>query len=434
MQNRSAVILAAILILIPLHSSGQKLINSPIARYNLGIIEPAGSFRSLGMGGTATAMRDNLTLYYTNPASYSSLDTNSFIFDFGLDYGINIISDGTNTDVSEDLNFDHIIIGFPIMKRWGIAAGLVPVTNGYYNISETVLEGDDDYNEVTGEYISYHRGSGGFTNFFLGTGLNITKNLSAGVNMSLLFGSIKRYNEFDFADYYYTFQTNMTEQFRMSGIGMDFGLQYSASLKNDYFLNLGASYSTGKNCKSSFENIAYRFNVYSSADTIEYALDDSTKSYIPGTLRAGLAFGKKNKFIVGIDYLYSFWKDAEFHGSAGYVTNTQTLLLGAEYTPDRLSNYNFLKRVDYRLGGHIGNNYLLFNGDKVNEIGASFGLGIPMKRRYSSLQNLYSKINFYVDYTRKSVTGQSFTHDENYFTFGLSLNLFDNWFLKRKYD
>ena len=117
MQNRSAVILATILILIPLHSSGQKLINSPIARYNLGIIEPAGSFRSLGMGGTATALRDNLTIYFTNPASYSSLDTNSFIFDFGLDYGLNIISDGSKTDLSEDLNFDHIIIGFPIMKK-----------------------------------------------------------------------------------------------------------------------------------------------------------------------------------------------------------------------------------------------------------------------------------------------------------------------------
>lgn len=434
MQNRSAAILAAILLLLPLHSSGQKLVNSPIARYNLGIIEPAGSFRSLGMGGTAIAMRDNLTLFHTNPASYSSLDTNSFIFDFGMDYGMNIISDGSNTDLSEDLNFDHLIIGFPIMKRWGFAAGLVPVTNGYYHISESVKKGDPGYDEIAGEYISFHNGSGGLTNFFVGTGLNITKNLSVGANMSLLFGSIKRYNEFDFADYSYTFQTNVTEVTKYSGIGMDFGLQYSADLKNNYFLNLGASYSTGRNCKTSFEKIAYRFNVYSPADTIEYSSDDSTRSHIPGTFRAGVAFGKKNKYTVGIDYLYSFWKDAEFPGSEGYVANTQTLILGAEYTPDRLSNYNFLKRVDYRLGVHIGNNYLLFNGDKINETGVSIGFGVPIKRKYSSLPSFYSKINFFADFTRKSVTGQSFKHNENYFTFGLSLNLFDNWFLKRKYD
>ncbi len=428
MQNRSAGILAAILILIPLYSSGQKLVNSPIARYNLGILEPAGSFRSLGMAGTATAMRHNTTIYFTNPASYSSLDTNSFIFDFGLDYGLNIISDGAKTDLSEDLNFDHFIIGFPISRKWGFATGLVPVSNGYYNIAETVEKGDDGYNEITGEYISYHSGSGGFTNFFLGTGLNITKNLSAGANMSLLFGSIKRYNEFDFADYYYTFQTNMTENFRMTGIGLDFGLQYTAALKNDHFLNIGASYSTPKNCKSSYQLIAYRYNVYSSADTLPgFPVYDSTKAHIPGTVRAGLAFGKKDKFVVGVDYIYSRWGEAKFKGSTGNVANTQSLLIGAEYTPDRLANYSFIKRMDYRLGGHLGNNYLLFNGDKVNEYGVSLGAGIPMRRTFS-------KVNFFADFTRKSVTGQSFNHYENYFTFGLSINLYDIWFLKRKYD
>ncbi len=66
------------------------------------------------------------------------------------------------------------------------------MTNGYYNIAETVIEGDPDYDEITGEYISYHGGSGGFASFFFGTGLNITKNLSAGVNMSFLLGSLKQ--------------------------------------------------------------------------------------------------------------------------------------------------------------------------------------------------------------------------------------------------
>ena len=415
------------MLLFPFLSSGQKLINSPVARYNLGIIEPAGSFRSLGMAGTGTAIRNNTSIYFVNPASYSSLDTNSFVFDFGMDYGINIISDGSTNSVSEDLNFNHLIIGFPIMKRWGFAAGVIPVTNGYYNISESVREGDPGYDEITGEYISYHSGSGGLTNFFVGTGLNITRNLSVGANMSLLFGSIRRYNEFDFADYYYTFQTNMTEMIKLSGIGMDFGLQYSADLKNDHFFNLGVSLSTGKNCKSSFEKISYRYNLYSSPDTIEYSFNDSTKSYIPGTVRAGLAFGKKHKYTIAIDYVNSLWEKADFQGSARFVANTSTVLLGAEYTPDWLANYSFLKRIDYRLGGHAGNNYLLFNGSRINEYGVSLGVGIPMRRTYS-------KTNFYFDYTRKNVTGQTFTHIENYFTFGLSINLYDMWFLKRKYD
>jgi hypothetical protein len=427
MQNKTAGIVAVFLLLIPFLSSGQKLINSPIARYNLGIIETAGPFRSLGMAGTGTAMRDRTTIYYTNPASYSSLDTNSFIFDFGLDYGINVVSDGSTKDVSDDLNFDHIILGFPVTRRWGVALGLVPFSNGYYNLSESVREGDSGYDEITGEYISYHKGSGGFTSFFIGTGLNLTKSFSVGANMSLLFGSIKRSNEFNFADFYYTFQTNMTERLEMTGIGFDFGAQYSATFKENYFLNLGASYSTGRNCKTILENTIYRFNVYSSNDILEYTLANDLRSSLPGSLSAGLSIGRKNKFVAAADYSYTSWAKAEFPGSEGSVTNSRTFSIGAEYTPDWLANYNFLKRIDYRLGVHTGNNYLLFNGSGVKETGVSFGLGIPMRRTYS-------KTNFFADYTRKNITDQPFTHTENYFSFGISINMYDFWFIKRRYE
>ncbi|MCU0457181.1 MAG: hypothetical protein MUE74_12850 [Bacteroidales bacterium] len=427
MQNKTAGIVAAFLLLIPFLSSGQKSINSPIARYNLGIIETPGPFRSLGMAGTGTAMRDRTSVYYTNPASYSSLDTNSFIFDFGLDYGINMVSDGNTNDVSDDLNFDHIILGFPVTRRWGVALGLVPFSNGYYNLSETVREGDSGYDEITGEYISYHRGSGGYTSFFIGTGLNLTKNLSVGANMSLLFGSIRRVNEFDFADYYYTFQTSMNERLQMTGIGFDLGAQYSVAFKEAYFLNLGASYSTGRKCKTTLEKTIYRFNVYSSNDILDYSYDDDLKSSLPGSVSTGLAIGKKNKFVAAADYTYAAWGNAEFPGSEGYVANTGTFSLGAEYTPDWLANYNFLKRIDYRIGVHTGKNYLLYNGSRVKETGVSIGLGVPMRRSYS-------KTNFFADYTRKNIADQPFTHTENYFSFGISINMYDFWFIKRRYE
>ena len=434
MQNRTARILISILLFIPLYTSGQKMVNSPLGRFNLGILEPAGSFRSAGMGGVGTAVRDNINIFYLNPASYSSLDTNSFVFDFGIDYGVNIISDGSNSDLSEDLNFDHIMIGFPVKKNWGFAAGLVPVSNSYYNMAVKVSEGDAGYDPLIGEYTAYHGGSGGFTNFFFGTGLNITKNLSAGINMSLLFGSLRRYNEFDFTDYYYTFQSNKTEKLQMSGIGFDLGLQYSAQLKNDHFMNVGASYSTPRNCKSTYENVAFRFNMYSATDTLNYILNDSAKAYLPGTIRGGLAFGKKNKFVASLDYIFTGWKNADFPGIQGSLVNTYNLLAGIEYTPDRFSNYSYMKRIDYRAGGHLGNNYLSVDGYKVKEFGFSIGAGIPLRRRYPNPANFYSKVSTYIDYTRRSVSGAPYEHKENYFTIGLSLNLYDNWFIKRRYD
>lgn len=96
--------------------NGQKQVNSPYARFNLGILEPAGSFKSLGMGGVGVAFRDNNTIFVSNPASYSSLDTNSFIFDFGIDYSMNLLTDGESKYSSDDVNFDHFLIGFPWLK------------------------------------------------------------------------------------------------------------------------------------------------------------------------------------------------------------------------------------------------------------------------------------------------------------------------------
>lgn len=424
MQNRLAAILLIIFISFPFKSSGQKLINSPISRFNLGILEPAGSFRSIGMGGTGVALRDKSSIYFSNPASYSSIDTNSFVFDIGIDYGINILSDDSSTYNSDDMNFDHLLMGFPIARRWGIALGIVPLSNGYYNITQTI----PDDNMGTGEYTEYHKGNGSFTNFFIGSGINITRNFSVGANMTLLFGSIKRSNEFDFTKDVNVYNTITTEKIQLTGIGVDLGLQYFALLKNDYFLNAGTSWSLGKKCKSQYSSIAYRYNYYGITDTLNNIIvDDSTKAHIPGTLRLGLSFGKNNKFTTGIDFIYTNWSKAKFHGSEGYLANTKALLVGAEYIPDKFSNYSFFKRIEYRIGGHVEDNYLVLKGKQVKEIGASIGFGIPLRRSYS-------KTNFFFDYTKKSWKAGDIKLIENYFTMGISLNLYDRWFLKRKYD
>ena len=105
------------------------------------------------MGGIGTAMRDNSSIYFTNPASYSSLDTNSFVFDFGLDYGRNFISDGVSKFSSDDIKFSSSYNGFPSWQRDGVLQlGIVPVSSGYYKITETVTSTDPGYDPNIGEY------------------------------------------------------------------------------------------------------------------------------------------------------------------------------------------------------------------------------------------------------------------------------------------
>jgi len=390
------------------------------------MLEPAGSFRSIGMGGIGIALRDNNSIYFSNPASYTSIDTNSFVFDFGLDYSINLLREGDNHYYSDDMNFDHMLMGFPLTKRIGVATGIIPFSDGYYKISRSVLEGDPGYDPVTGAYTSLHQGEGGLTSFFVGTGIDLTRHLSAGINMTILFGQITRTNQYIFADYN-VFHDKNTEQLQMNGINLDYGIQYSTSIKKSYFFNAGASFTAEKHYKSNYENLTLRYTAYGAhtQDTLLYSTD-SRKALLPATLRFGISFGKTNKYTAGIDYITSNWSRAKIHGTEGYLTSSRSVLFGFELIPDRYSNYSFVKRIGYRLGGHYEDSYLIINGEQIKEIGMSIGFGFPMPRTPS-------KANLFIDYTRKSGSSANL-HTENYFTMGISLNLYDFWFLKQKYE
>jgi hypothetical protein len=285
------------------------------------------------------------------------------------------------------------------------------------------------------EYTSYHDGSGGFTNFFIGSGIRLNKNFSVGANMTLLFGQVIRNNEFYFNDSYgeavlhydNVFNDKSIEKLQLSGINFDYGIQYTASFKNGYYFNAGVSANLKKHYSSKYEQFSSKLFVSSVVDTISYVADDSTKAIIPGTLKMGISFGKKNKFTAGIDFISTKWSDSKIPGAYGYAADTRSWLFGAEFIPDKFSNYSFLKRLEYRIGGHVEDNYLIINGEQVKEYGASLGIGIPMGRTLS-------KTNLFFDFTRKTGSQANNLHNENCYTLGISLNLYDFWFRKRKYD
>lgn len=427
MRNKLLVVLLSLIFLIPDLAEAQKQIDSPYSRFNIGSLQPSGSFSSLGMGGTGTALKDNSSLYFNNPATYCSLDTNSFVFDFGLDYGRNFINGSSSKFSSDDINFHHLVMGFPIKKNWGVSIGLVPVSSGFYNIINTVKSGDAGYNSSVGEYSIYHSGTGSLNKVFVGTGLQVIKNLSFGINFTYLSGKLTRSNEFIFSDLQNAFHNSSSESVEIRGLGLEFGALYSVTFKKDHFLNLGASLSVNRNYNTRYNELAYKYSVYSVSDTISYVADNNAKTLIPGTLRLGVAFGKKDKFVTSFDFIQTKWSSSKIPGTSGYAADTKNFALGCELTPDKYSNYSFLSRMDYRLGAHFGDNYLIINGEQIKEYGVSFGIGVPLRRTSS-------KANFFIDLTNKSGSATSSLHNEKYLTMGLSLNLYDFWFVKRKYD
>ena len=429
--------LAGIFIVLSLSSffvNGQKLINSPYSRFNIGALEPVSTFKSQGMGGVSSSLRDISSIFYTNPASYSSLDTTSSVFDFGLDYSMNYITTPSGESYfSDDINFDHVMIGFPIRRGWGLSFGVVPVSNGYYKLYNTVTKTDPEYDPITGAYTSVHTGEGSLSNFYLGTGFKILKNLSVGVNMTVLFGILDKKYDVTFSDFMTTFHNNAKESMQLGGVNFDYGIQYHKVSAKNRFLNVGASLTTGHEYNSDYSSLSYKSTAYGGLDTINFVRNENEKAFMPGTIRGGFAFGKINKFTAAFEYVYTTWSELALPGLNGYSADTRTYHFGLEYIPEKYSNYSFARRIEYRLGAHFGDDYLIIDGVQLKELGASFGAGIPMGLSLADKRSL-SRINLIFDYSRRYGPSSSNFHNENYFTFGVSLNLYDFWFVQRKYD
>lgn len=434
MRNKLIIVSSILFLSVGINITAQKLINTPYSRFNIGTLETQGSFKSLGMGGASVALRDNNSIFFSNPASYSSIDTNSFVFDFGLDYGKNILTGNTAKYKSDDLNFHHLIVGFPVGKGFGVAVGIVPVSSGYYSISGEVTKSDPVYDPGIGPYAIEHNGNGGITKFFIGSGLKVTKDLSLGINMAFLSGTLTRTNQFVFNDYTTSFHNSSQEKLEIKGLNLEYGLHYTLSLKNNYFLNIGASLSSGKNFSTNYHQLSLKYTAFSVQDTITFTSDNNAKTFIPATVRLGLAFGRKNKFTADLDYISTNWSASKIPGSTGYAADTRNLIFGAEYIPDKFSNFSFINRIEYRVGGHIGDNYLILNGQQIKEYGASIGLGIPVKHASTVANFSWGTINLYLDYTRRKGSVSSSLHYEDYISAGFSLNLYDYWFIKRKYE
>jgi hypothetical protein len=329
-------------------------------------------------------------------------------------------------------------MGFPVSRRFGFAVGIIPLSNGYYYLSEVVRSGDPNYDPNIGDVTYIHKGSGSLANLFVGTGFKLTNKLSLGVNMSVIFGELTRLNQFEFSDYANSYNQNANENLRINGIHFDYGLQYSTRIKKDYFFTAGLSFTAPGRFGSSLEKLSERFTAYSSApvDTLTYSYShsrDSTK--FPGSYKAGVSFGKKDKFTLELDYVFTNWEKALIHGDNSTLANTSSWMFGFEYIPEKYSNTSLFKRIGYRLGGHIADNYLILNGVQLKEYGGSVGLGFRLRGSLSNPGALFkSSINLYFDYTRKEGDISKGMYNENIFSAGISLNLYDNWFLKRKYD
>src|SRR3989337_2043493 len=165
----------------------QNIFNSPYSIYGLGIVNKRMSTMNRGMGGTGIAVRDEFNLNYVNPASYGSIVSpiNS-IYEMGFYVESNRYKTNELTELKTNGSLSNLNYWFKLKPGWSSTVGLSPFSSVSYNINiPRNLGGIENVNYT-------YDGSGTISQLYWGNSIDVIKNLSIGVNLSYLFGSLSK--------------------------------------------------------------------------------------------------------------------------------------------------------------------------------------------------------------------------------------------------
>jgi hypothetical protein len=401
--------------------------SSPYSRYGIGTLSGNSLGRSEAMGGIGIGSRYGFQINTGNPASYTAIDTMTFLMEFGLSAKSTNYESADKRNGATEVNFNYLAFSFPMKKWWATAFGIMPLSEKGYNI----VVNESSTNGYSSTAIT---GSGTLSKAFLGNAFKIGKNLSIGVNAWYLFGTLddKYYLNFpyDAAAYDYLKEEKLT----VHNFGITTGLQYSWKTKNKNSWTLGAVFEPKQNMSSKYviheERVLFRGSttVTPIVDTLSHS-EGNQGLTLPLSIGGGFTYNYKNKIIFGADVYHQKWSDVTFSGSNASdmnMTNSTRYSSGIEITPDEFSIRSYWSRVQYRAGCYYENSYITINGQQINGYGVTLGIGLPFSRALSTL-NLSAELG------RLGTTDNNLIR-ETYAKFTLHLLLHDRWFIKRKFE
>ncbi len=392
--------------------AGAQNSTSPYSKIGYGLMSENATGLQRSMGGVGYAMQNGRQINAMNPASYAAVDSLTFLWDIGLDL-TNVWS--KENDVKGHAfggGLDYINAEFKIAKHVGGSFGIVPFSSVGYSFGKTLENSSTET----------RAGSGGISEFYVGAGWEPVRGLSAGFNVSYMFGTISN------DTYIYSTSTTLFERvMEIRDWNVNFGLQYRAQLNRKDNMVIGVTYSPKKTFHGHTWGAYYDAGQETTADTIGYT-SLTGKYQKPNTIGVGLSFSHADKLTAEVDFTYQDWAKAKYEPLEGFESSNQKfdnrwkVAAGLQYTPNPRGSY--LKRMTYRFGGHYNHDYVNVGENNVRDYGMGLGLTFPApsgktlvnlgfewKHRYTKPANLIS---------------------EDYFNITLSVTFNELWFWKNK--
>lgn len=403
---------------------------SPYTVFGFGDLIKQGTAYNQTMGGVGIAGRDRKYVNTLNPAAVTARDTLSFMLDFSMSSSNRIFNQGKMRSANNTFNISNIAFTFPLYKKSAMIFGISPYSDVGYDFSNYTI--DYDYERMN--YSS--SGNGGVYKIYGGAGLTLWKNLNLGAELDYYFGNIDKTTNMDIS-LAGARDLSMGYIMQLNGVGAKFGLQYTIPLKDDWKLNLGATYSTGSNIHGYVTDYRYA-TLGTLTDTLYHKVDTITsngKIKIASEYGFGVSLTKGDKWNFEVDYLISDWRNSGLdrvngfanEGNSKFSTSiSHSMRAGFEYTPNRNDVRYYMRKVAYRFGTYYDSAYYRLDGNTVNSFGLTFGMTLPILRYYNGL-------TFGIDIgQRGSLKGNMVR--ERYVNFKVGFNIHDIWFVKPKYN
>jgi len=386
--------------------------DSPYTMYGYGKLADKSFAAQRGMGGIGFGLRDAGKINPMNPASFSDVDSLTFMAELGITGSYAKFSDGSNKSSLINGNVDYFAMQFRLFKNFGIGLGLEPVSYvGYKYYDDPYIPEDETYS-----ISKYYTGSGGLSKVYGDLSYNFFNHLSLGVKFSYMFGDIvKTKNEVPTSGY----TSIWSDTIRSSGILYDLGLQYTHNLNRSEKLVFGAFFSPKQEFDAKVSGDLYR-----GGSQEDYYTSTDSVFEMPMSVGFGITYNKIGKLTLGADVLYEKWSESRYFNNTGVLSDHLKFNAGAEYIPDINATTKLFQRIRYRAGLNYTNSYIKVGEKGYKAFGASIGLGFPMVDRRSF-------VNLAFEYSMLQPEVKTYVK-EQYYRLTLSYTFNQAWFFKQK--
>lgn len=386
-----------------------KGINSLYSAFGVGDLEDRDYSRNFGLGSAGIARPSLFYLNELNPASYTAIPAQNFMFDVAL-RGTTVSYKGQSLNQSAgDVNIKRLAIGFKVNKRWGMSAGLTPYsTVDYKLLNERYIEGTSQPVDAVTE------GTGGINRVYWSNSVRLSKNFSVGVSSAFLFGPINATETLG------SDTVSTVDKRYAYNVNFNTGLQYMGKIK-DWEIGLGATYRF-----KTVMRFQHTVNVVNANETVLYKDDQGTQKFsLPEQYGAGFSLSKGNITVVG-DYRKQLWSGINSSQTNYKLTDAERYAGGIEYAFKRHYYNGIIEGMVLQAGFSHNKTYLTVGGQQIKDVAGSIGVSLPSRN---------GALRYYlgIEVGQRGTEANNLIK-ENYVSAVFHFSFRDIWFIRRIYD